>query len=288
MVEKPGDPGDKACTRVRDESLKKGGTGGKQFQAWNGCRAYKKPVIQQVKFEGKCTDLKGHIYDCSDSRQADICTRTTKEIVEYFRTSYKYGSDMRLAVYNLKASVLEKPGDPEDETLKADMWIWEKDIDESYIREKKCLKENLKTLYSLVWGQCSDVMCDQSQDWSSQRDSIGLLQVINGIIYNFQSEKYRPMARHEAMRRFYFIYQDKYLTCAAYLKKFQNSIEVLEHCGGIIRDTPGLINMMLVNKDIDPVTATKAHQMAATRKMTHDTYVAVAFIPGANRHRYGG
>ncbi len=36
--------------------------------------------------------------------------------------------------------------------------IWEKEVDE-YVKKKKYLYENLKTLYSLVWGQCTDVIC---------------------------------------------------------------------------------------------------------------------------------
>ena len=38
----------------------------------------KGPFIPRVpKFEGKCVDLKGHIYDCSDVRQSDQFTKTT-------------------------------------------------------------------------------------------------------------------------------------------------------------------------------------------------------------------
>jgi hypothetical protein len=224
MVEKPAETGDKSSGRMKDEAQKKAGF--KKFGQWNAQgRAYKKPAILQPKFEGKCADLKGHIYDCTDSRQADIFTKTTKEIAEYVGTSYKYGSDTRLAVYSLKATVLEKPDPPEDADDEGDKRIWEKEIDE-YVREKKCLKENLKTLYSLVWGQCSDVIrtrieaLDNHEEMSLKGDSIGLLQAIKGIVYNFQSEKYRPMAIHEAMRRFYMIYQDKYMTCGAYLEKF--------------------------------------------------------------------
>jgi hypothetical protein len=40
-------------------------------------------VIKQPKFEGKCEDLKGHIYDCSNARQSDMFVKTTKEIAEY-------------------------------------------------------------------------------------------------------------------------------------------------------------------------------------------------------------
>jgi hypothetical protein len=37
--------------------------------------------------------------------------------------------DRRLTVYSLKATVLEKPGEPEDENSPADKRIWEKEID---------------------------------------------------------------------------------------------------------------------------------------------------------------
>ena len=49
-------------------------------------------VLQrQSKFEGKCDDLKGHIYDCSNVRQPDIFMKKTKEIGELVRRTYKYG-----------------------------------------------------------------------------------------------------------------------------------------------------------------------------------------------------
>jgi hypothetical protein len=53
-------------------------------------------VIRQPKFEGKCEDLKGHIYDCSDARQSDIFVKTTKEIAEYVGRTFKKGSDRQV------------------------------------------------------------------------------------------------------------------------------------------------------------------------------------------------
>jgi hypothetical protein len=44
-------------------------------------------------------ELKGFIYDwCSDSNQADIFTKTTKEVAKNVGQTYKYGSNTRLAV----------------------------------------------------------------------------------------------------------------------------------------------------------------------------------------------
>jgi hypothetical protein len=64
-------------------------------QQGNHRHASKKPVIRQPnEFEGKCDELKGFIYDCSDdSRQADIFAETTREIAEYVGRTYRYGSD---------------------------------------------------------------------------------------------------------------------------------------------------------------------------------------------------
>jgi hypothetical protein len=37
-------------------------------------------AVKQPKFEGKNENLKGHIYNCSDARQSDLFTKTTKAI----------------------------------------------------------------------------------------------------------------------------------------------------------------------------------------------------------------
>jgi hypothetical protein len=49
---------------------------------------------QFTKFKGRCKELKGHIYDCSNARQLDLFTKTTKEIVFYAGRTYTYGPDI--------------------------------------------------------------------------------------------------------------------------------------------------------------------------------------------------
>ena len=69
-------------------------------------------VPRQPKFEGRCEELKGHIYDCSDARQSDIFAKTTKEIAVYVGRTYKYGSDAGLAVEKLVLPTIMLPEDP--------------------------------------------------------------------------------------------------------------------------------------------------------------------------------
>jgi hypothetical protein len=40
----------------------------KQYQSKR--RVFKKPVTKATQFEGKCAELNGHTYDCSNPRQA--------------------------------------------------------------------------------------------------------------------------------------------------------------------------------------------------------------------------
>jgi hypothetical protein len=106
MGGKPEESENKPAARAAGEESDKKGSG---FRSWNGRRAFKKPNIQQAKFEGKCVGLKGFIYDCSDSKQADIFTKTMKEVVEYVGQTYSYGSNMRLAIENLEKTTLTLP-----------------------------------------------------------------------------------------------------------------------------------------------------------------------------------
>eukprot|EP00957_Ditylum_brightwellii_P174351 13274039-Ditylum_brightwellii.AAC.1 len=55
-----------------------------------GGQSQNKNCFQQrnTKFEGGCNKLKGHIFDCSDSRQAHRFLTTLKEVINYVRKNY--------------------------------------------------------------------------------------------------------------------------------------------------------------------------------------------------------
>jgi hypothetical protein len=103
------------------------------------------------------------------------------------------------------------PIPPPKSSTKTETRIWEKEVDE-YVRKKTYLNKYLKTLYSLVWGQCTDFMrtrievLDKYEEMSTQSNSIDLLKVIRSLAYNFQSKKYRPLAISDGTRRFYRLY----------------------------------------------------------------------------------
>ena len=107
---------------------------------------HKHVVPRQLKFEGKCDDLKGHRYDCSDARQSDMFMKTTKEIGEYVGRTYNYGGDIQLVVENLEIPVMAESNDPPENAPRTQERIWEKQVDE-FVKLCRYLAENVKTLY---------------------------------------------------------------------------------------------------------------------------------------------
>ncbi len=158
---------------------------------------------------------------------------------------------------------------------------------------KRPKEENIKTVYSLIFGQCTEAISAKLESVGNHQaisvasNGIELLKNIKTIMYNFQSQKYGPLGLHESKRRFYLMSQDKHMTVTIYLERFQNSVEVIEHCGGTIGLNPGLVDATM--RSAKPMmtrdTAT-AEQLLAAEKYTKEQYLACAFLMGSDRHRH--
>jgi hypothetical protein len=166
-----------------------------------------------------------------------------------------------------------------------------KQVDE-FVRRETELRENVKTLYSLVWGQCTDIMkqkleaSDDFEDIALEQNGLELLKAIKNIVFQFQSQKYLPHALHESKRRFYQCHQSKYTTTAQYLEQFQNLVDVIEHSGGSIGVDGGTIKSVATERGIDLDTATDTTK-ALLKDVAQQRYLAVAFLLGSDRTRFG-
>jgi hypothetical protein len=77
------------------------------------CHGFKKPVVEQPnKFESKCEELKGYIYNSAMSNQVDLYTKTTKEIAEYASQTCKYSADICRAIRDLQWLMIDPPDEP--------------------------------------------------------------------------------------------------------------------------------------------------------------------------------
>jgi hypothetical protein len=163
---------------------------------------------REPKFEGKCEDLKGHVYDCTDGRQADGYTKTTEEIAEHVGRAYRFGADASCVISTLGPPVWVQPNNPPTCADQTDLAIWGKEV-EAFVKRKGYLNENLCSAYSLIWGQCTEALRSklraktEFETISQQFDCVELLKLIKDTVFKFSSQKYKPHALHEATRVFF-------------------------------------------------------------------------------------
>jgi hypothetical protein len=250
-------------------------------------RCVMQPFICLNQFEGRCEDLKGHVYESIDARQADQYTKTTREIAEFIGRTYKFGMDTRLSIKNMKIFVIEQPEDSPEDATQTEFRIWEKSVDD-YVKRKTILTENIKTAYSLIWGQCSIVMrqkvetCTDFFMISQKGDAVGLLKLIKDAAYNFQVQKYVPQVLHEAKKRFYNCHQLRHQSTQAYFEYFQNQVEVITHVRGFSGNDPALINK--IAKDFSKGVKELSDR---DKDKAQDEFLATAFLSGADCSCYG-
>jgi hypothetical protein len=98
---------------------------------------------------------------------------------------------------------------------------------------------------------------------SSTGDGLGILKLVKGVAFQFQSQKYLPHALHEALKRYYNCAQGKYATTQVYLEHFQNMIAV-----GSIAGHPGVENVIIADGNVEQVDMTEAQMAAVKEKAT--------------------
>jgi hypothetical protein len=253
-------------------------------------RFHQKSTTAKTLFEGKCDDLKGHIYDCATAgRAADMYTKTTREIAEYIGRTIKYSAVVARAMETLTEPTVSYPDALPDTATAYEKRIWDKKVDK-LIDEEYRLKDITSRAYAIVWGQCSDALREKVKAHKSFQKAhdtgnvIELLQVIKTEMFTFQTQKYGPQAMHEAKRRFYMMRQDKQTSVQQYYESFINTVKVIEHCGGDIGTDQSLVNEMLGGRD----RAIASDEIIANaERLAKDKYLACAFILGADKTRYG-
>ena len=127
---------------------------------------------------------------------------------------------------------------------------------------------------------------DNFDQLNSDSDALGLLKEMKAIAFNFQQHKYSHLVLNEAKRRFYHLVQGKHTSNQDYLKKFNNMVDVIEHCGEKIGGEPGPISSVLTDLGYDHNNFNPAEFMEAY-EIVKEEHLALCFLYGADRTRYG-
>ena len=230
-----------------------------------------------VKFEGRCDDLKGHVYDYGDGKTADQFVITTKEIKNYVGRTYKHGGDIVDAIDAMAVPTRTEPADPVDPDNRIMVKKWERSSDE-YHKWVILTTANLKALKELVWGQCSQNMQQKIEslpNFANIRDGIALLQAIKNTSYNYHSQTYIFETVNEALYRLMTLRQN-HLSPSQYYDQFTNCLAVYTHVGGSISPEPGTIAYAVSKNPTWQINALTADQMASIKQMSWANWFLIA------------
>jgi hypothetical protein len=155
------------------------------------------------------------------------------------------------------------------------------------------LTENLKTAYLLIYRQCSNTLRaklelrpDHCLAIEGTADSLGLLENIRMVMFQFQSQRYSPLALHNAKRQFYLFSQDWHMMYQQYHKTFKNNVEVIEYCIGVVGKDTGLVDLELTLTGLTRANATGG-QLQGAEDAAREWILACAFLLGSNHGCYG-
>ena len=112
---------------------------------------------KEAKFEGSEEKLKGYIYDSVDFKHADMYTCTTCEIADHVGCIYTNGADVRQTIMKGVTPMFATPMSPAADADAGAVRKWEKSID-GILKREDILETNMKTLFSLIFGQCTEVL----------------------------------------------------------------------------------------------------------------------------------
>jgi hypothetical protein len=251
-----------------------------------------------TKFRGNCAELQGHIFDCSDYKQADTFVKTLKHISEYVGAEYKHGGDIGSSIINEAKIVITIPTTPtyahptaltpDEEVAKM---IFKGEL-EAYIKRKSALDDNIQKAYSLVIGQCTDLLhckLKQQAHWSTisqEQDAIALISLIKTITFRFEDQKFLPLALYLSKANVYNLRQSN-MTNHEYLQRFQNLVDVATAYNGQLHDQAIVdITTERLHPGISYETLNAA-QKAIVQTTSSELYLATMFIHQSDHRRYG-
>ena len=251
--------------------------------------------ITKEKFKGKCKDLEGFIFDADKFNQADGYIKTKNEIAEYVGTNYNNVDDIRAAIEEGIKPVLSRPvkpaADQEGNLDETDELIWKKEIDH-FVKRKNLLDSNLRKAYSLVWGQCSNIMRKKLEalpkyaELKSKFHVLALLREIKNINFKFEDQKYPFGSVYFANKRFVNYKQASGDSNNEHYDKFNNIVSVLDSYGIKLGQEAMLLDVDEIYLNLDASEKEKAIHITVAHARNKERFSAFCFLSKADDDRY--
>ena len=181
-----------------------------------------------------------------------------KRIAEHIGTNYHNGGDIRSTIDQGKLFDIPKPIAPSATNDEVDKMILNKKFN-SYVRRDSILDKNTQKGYSLLLGQCTELLKSKLKtnlNWdtiSTDFDLLGLIASIKSVISKFEDQQYLPLSLHYAKTNFYS-FKQHHLRNTEYLEKFANLVDMAESFEDQLHDKALVyiaVSMSPDTKDVD-------------------------------------
>ena len=260
-----------------------------------GKKQYKFSSIKAKPVDG-IPELADCVFHCEGRTAADYQDNVDK-LARFVGSTMDLGGDLRQSILTLATVLPPRPAAPSDWDTAGpvEKKIWEIQITEHIKRVNK-LASQLKKVYAIVWGQCTDYMRAKLKSDANftvindDQDVLSLLATIKSLTYKFDAKQYPPEALKNAILKLYKFFQGREMTNTQFFERFKNLVAVVEQHGGTIGDEPGLINAelaIITGAPYNEGTAYTAAQRMQAKEQAKEKFLAVLFLGAADRSRYG-
>jgi hypothetical protein len=147
-------------------------------------------------FKGNTPDMNGHVFECYDeSGDRTQFSKTLEALKQYAAKHCDRPNDLKpMFEENMTLPTILEPDDLPDDATKKEEFLWQSAM-KSYSAHKDDLDSNLNSLYSVIWGQCSENMKTKIRsiaeytEETKQDNCVWLLSQIKNVVHQFDRKK---------------------------------------------------------------------------------------------------
>ena len=185
---------------------------------------------------------------CIGSKKWEVTKKVTynifkEKLANYVVANVTQGSDIECVILYLEDAKeqvdKEKPNKPTANELRDDMVKWEyQEMFKWYLNRLEQVRTNLKALYSLVWGQCTDALQSVVQTQtdfeakSRSHDSVWLLKCLIKVVSGVDTKTDPALAICSAFIDLYTIEQRHDESNDRHYRRFMSKIEDIKVAEG--------------------------------------------------------
>ena len=200
-------------------------------------------------FRGDTEGMNGHVFQTfQESRDRRQFLKTMEALGHYINKNMKFGSDLTVLYKHLRLPTIAKPSADGLDLVNnpADKIEWAETY-KIYVSRRRELEDNLRNVYAVAWGQCSEPMKAKLQSFAEFEDKDGvcdcvwLLTSIRAVTYKFDEQRDVCLSLCEARWLLESKRQQPQDTDAAHFEDFKTLVDTYEHFGGSIGADSGLL-----------------------------------------------